>query len=339
MNVEIAQRLAARRRQSGLSQEALAEKLGVSRQAVSKWERSESSPDTDNLIALAHLYGVSLDELLYVDDALKDDVRFEATDRAVGQSQKEEPRVSAEETDGEDVCAPGVDSDEAASVIDDKKKVHIGLDGIHVFDGDDYVHLSWHDGIHVRDGKKGEEVHVGWGGVRVKDASCHDGAKDDDGRRGGGRCRGDGDGFAADDAGTETFYSCADAWHAAYGRCRFDRSWTRFPYPLLALLMYLLLGFFADAWGSGLFLFFTVPVYYMIGHAITHRRVAPLVAGLYPLGVTAWFCYMAFGLNSWHPAWALFLTIPLVEWLVHALSRWWSRSHAKAASESTRTAG
>ena len=39
--------------------------LGVSRQAVSKWERSESSPDTDNLIALAALYGVSLDELLY----------------------------------------------------------------------------------------------------------------------------------------------------------------------------------------------------------------------------------------------------------------------------------
>ena len=71
MNVEIAQRLSARRKQSGLSQEALAEKLGVSRQAVSKWERSESSPDTDNLIALAQLYGVSLDELLYVDDEIR----------------------------------------------------------------------------------------------------------------------------------------------------------------------------------------------------------------------------------------------------------------------------
>lgn len=76
MNVEIAERLAARRKQAGLSQEALAEKLGVSRQAVSKWERSESSPDTDNLIALAKLYGVSLDELLYVDDAIADDVAF-----------------------------------------------------------------------------------------------------------------------------------------------------------------------------------------------------------------------------------------------------------------------
>lgn len=65
MNVAIAQRLAALRREHGLTQEQLAERIGVSRQAVSKWERTESSPDTDNLIALARLYGVTLDELLY----------------------------------------------------------------------------------------------------------------------------------------------------------------------------------------------------------------------------------------------------------------------------------
>lgn len=65
MDLAMAQRLVNRRKAAGLSQEALAAQLGVSRQAVSKWERSESSPDTDNLIALAALYGVSLDELLY----------------------------------------------------------------------------------------------------------------------------------------------------------------------------------------------------------------------------------------------------------------------------------
>lgn len=64
MNLEIANRLVELRRTNGLSQEDLAAKLGVSRQAVSKWERAESSPDTDNLIALAGLYGLSLDELL-----------------------------------------------------------------------------------------------------------------------------------------------------------------------------------------------------------------------------------------------------------------------------------
>ena len=64
MNLEIANRLVALRRERGLSQEDLAARLGVSRQAISKWERAESSPDTDNLIALARLYGVSLDALL-----------------------------------------------------------------------------------------------------------------------------------------------------------------------------------------------------------------------------------------------------------------------------------
>ena len=64
MNLEIANRLLALRREHGYSQEELAYKLEVSRQAVSKWERAESSPDTDNLLALARLYGVSLDALL-----------------------------------------------------------------------------------------------------------------------------------------------------------------------------------------------------------------------------------------------------------------------------------
>ena len=64
MNIEIANRLVNLRKSNGLSQEALAEKLGISRQAVSKWERAEASPDTDNLILLAKIYKVSLDELL-----------------------------------------------------------------------------------------------------------------------------------------------------------------------------------------------------------------------------------------------------------------------------------
>ena len=47
-----------------MTQEYVAESVGVSRQAVSKWERGLSSPSTANLIALAKLYGVSVEELL-----------------------------------------------------------------------------------------------------------------------------------------------------------------------------------------------------------------------------------------------------------------------------------
>ena len=82
MNVETAQRLADLRRSKGFSQEGLARKLGLSRQAVSKWERAESSPDTENLISLAKLYGVSLDDLLNPSDEIEDDIEFENEDRA-----------------------------------------------------------------------------------------------------------------------------------------------------------------------------------------------------------------------------------------------------------------
>lgn len=64
MDIKTADRLQELRKSHGYSQEALSEKLGVSRQAVSKWERGESSPDTDNLIALANIYGITLDDIL-----------------------------------------------------------------------------------------------------------------------------------------------------------------------------------------------------------------------------------------------------------------------------------
>ena len=63
MNVETSQRLADLRRSKGFSQEGLARKLGLSRQAVSKWERAESSPDTES-------------------DEIEDDIEFENEDRA-----------------------------------------------------------------------------------------------------------------------------------------------------------------------------------------------------------------------------------------------------------------
>ena len=52
------------RQQRGLSQEKLAEQVGVSRQAVSKWEVGDASPDTDKLIPLARALGITVDELL-----------------------------------------------------------------------------------------------------------------------------------------------------------------------------------------------------------------------------------------------------------------------------------
>lgn len=56
--------LKAHRIQCQMTQEFVAERLGVSRQAVSKWENGSSDPSTSNLLALAKLYGISPEELL-----------------------------------------------------------------------------------------------------------------------------------------------------------------------------------------------------------------------------------------------------------------------------------
>lgn len=56
--------LKERRIQCNMTQELVAERLGVSRQAVSKWENGSSDPSTSNLLALAKLYNVGVEELL-----------------------------------------------------------------------------------------------------------------------------------------------------------------------------------------------------------------------------------------------------------------------------------
>lgn len=152
MNIEIANRLVQLRKEKNLSQEALANELGISRQAVSKWERAEASPDTDNLISLAKLYGVSLDELLKTD-----------------QFQFESSKTSDEKTD-------------SYSFKKEEKKekdeyVHISLaKGIHVKEKNgDEVHVGW-KGIHVSEGGSKNDVDWDESGVFVngKEYDCKD---------------------------------------------------------------------------------------------------------------------------------------------------------------------
>ena len=64
MNTTLGKRIAALRREKELKQEELAEKIGVSSQAVSKWENDQTCPDITLLPLLAKILGVSIDELL-----------------------------------------------------------------------------------------------------------------------------------------------------------------------------------------------------------------------------------------------------------------------------------
>ena len=72
------------RKQKGLTQEAVAEKLGVSRQTVSKWETDETLPDIRQSKHLAVLYGLTLDELIDFDlDVREVEEAIERTSEAV----------------------------------------------------------------------------------------------------------------------------------------------------------------------------------------------------------------------------------------------------------------
>ena len=306
MDLAMAQRLVDRRKAAGLSQEALAAQLGVSRQAVSKWERSESSPDTDNLIALAALYGVSLDELLY----------GEAVDDA------DDPEDGDTGADASDEAKEDEDSADNTS-RSDKPLVDISLaHGIHVIDPDkgEEVHVGW-NGIHVTNDRKGEEVHVGPSGVHVD-------TLEDDGHS----VHTNADGTVTIDG--ETFSSWKEAHdkldhHGKHFHTKLGRAWNKFPFPALVALAYLALGIVYGTWGMGLFLVFLIPVYYAIGDFIDRRRLSMLIGSVYPAAAIAWFLYIWLCLGQPHPAWVILITIPVVGALMHWCRKQWK--HRKQA--------
>ena len=62
--MKINEKIYSLRKQAGLSQEELADKLNVSRQTVSKWELGDSTPDFDKIVPLCNIFGITTEELL-----------------------------------------------------------------------------------------------------------------------------------------------------------------------------------------------------------------------------------------------------------------------------------
>lgn len=253
MNIEIANRLVNLRKEKNLSQEALAEKLGISRQAVSKWERAEASPDTDNLILLARLYGVSLDELLQTEDEIP---------RAENETVYDESEGTEEGTDSN-----GQDSS--------KEYVHIGLGGIHVKDKDGTeVHVGW-NGIHVDEKKNNNKVNIDKEGVYIN------GEKQD---RNWVTHHHHFPILVFVIAAYLILGICLNAWHPGWlilfliplvqslieAICR--KNANIFAYPVLALGVFFALGIFKDMWHPGWAVFLTVPVYYSLAAYIQGLR-------------------------------------------------------------------
>lgn len=264
MNIEIANRLVNLRKSNNLSQEALAEKLGISRQAVSKWERAEASPDTDNLILLARLYNVSLDELLRTEDEIPRPEEEEKEADGAQNINETDPGMTGETDEG----------GEKGSENDDEEYVRVGFQGIHVKNKDEEVHVGW-DGIHVDDKRKGENVHIDKKGVYVNGEKYE---KE----------------WFSHHAHFPMFLviiiayfiiGCVwGAWHPGWIIFLLVPIWHSlveaierrnancFAYPVFVTLIYLMLGFFWFAWHPGWVVYLTVPLYYSIVSYVYDRK-------------------------------------------------------------------
>ena len=234
MTLETANRLYELRKKHNLSQEELAERLGVSRQAVSKWERSEASPDTDNLIALAKIYDLSLDELIY--------------------GEKEE---KSEEENGKERADNSAD--------ESSKNVFINID-----DGDSKVRIE-HDGITVEE-KDGSTVKINFGEKimdkvirKIEDEMDDDDEDDDDDD--------DDDEFYETIYFTEGDIKGTDKkLHLKIKKT--NKFWLEFPYAIICAIAYLIFGFYdiCGGWALSWIIFVTIPVYYSFVEAIYKKR-------------------------------------------------------------------
>jgi len=244
MKIELGQRLSALRKENNFSQEDIAERLGVSRQAISNWERGESSPDTENLIELSMLYNVSVDELIF------------------GKKETNETEKKSGEDDAEGNNNTAESTEESKPV----NNVHIGFDGIKVYDEKNKTTVDIGlKGIHVSDGGNNQEVHIDKNHILVNGEDkkpniwIH----------------------AVFPIAVFFIYMTVsllvkDIWYCSwlilsaipiigslYDAVK-EKNPERFAYPFLVIAVFLAIGLIAKIWHPTWVIFITIPMYYMI---------------------------------------------------------------------------
>ena len=280
MNIETANILLQYRKKSGLSQEELASKIGVSRQAVSKWERAEASPDTDNLILLAKVYGVTIDELLTGDP----EEILNRNKQDIEDNKSEENTATDEEKETEN------------NGTNEEPKAKVSFrNGIHVDDGKDKVDISFRNGIHV-DSSDGAKVHIDRKGINVVDESGKQKVYTDEN----GHIYGDKDykkynkknpamefpiwlvsvvafflfGFLDILGGWVTswlWFLVIPLYYTTVKAIQ-KKKVNIFCYPVFITWVYLVLGLYTDLWHPMWLLFLTIPVFYYIANIIDRKN-------------------------------------------------------------------
>ena len=263
------------RRRHGLSQEEFAEKLYVSRQAVSKWERGEAYPDTENLIAISDMFGVTIDDLLKSENICE------------GEPVSEENEDNNDNDSGFKVNVGNkvkVNLTGGITVDDDDTKVKIDFDNgdILVDDEDCKVKVGLgHGGITV-DSDDGVKVKLGRFGIEIDD----DDDDDDDMSSATGLiavlhkipypiiaalaflCCGfflDGWGWAW------TFFMTIPIYYSVLTSIR-KRCFSSFDYTVFVAFIYCLISALFKLWHPMWIIFLTLPIYYPIAASIDNRN-------------------------------------------------------------------
>lgn len=258
MNVEIAQRLAEMRRAKGYSQEELAEKLGLSRQAVSKWERAESSPDTGNIIALAKLYGVTIDELLRIDDDVADDVAFESRDRASSADAQAQAAAEPAQAASAPEQAPAQTQAQAAAASPVRAAAEAACPqapGCPPQAPPGFVPPEYGAPHGAGSAAQPQPPHTAYQQAAYQHPASPVQAE------------------AAYQQAASQSQPQAPGCPPAAPQKRKHGPWTTFPYPILCVIVFLLAGFFLSAWHPAWVVFLTIPLYYWIANVIENDPV------------------------------------------------------------------
>lgn len=279
MNIEIANLLLNYRKNNNLSQEELASKIGVSRQAVSKWERGEASPDTDNLIALAEIYGVTLDELLKGKN-------YNSNQNTMNNFQNTENYNTEYANINEDSENNSDYSGNYEKIPQDKVSFK---NGIHINSKNgDKVNISFKDGIDIHS-HNNDNVKVGWNGVFVEENGENKVYTDNDGN----------------------IYVRDDIKHHKEKNPAL-KIWNKIPFYAVAIILFILWGTSGvmHGWALSWLSFLTIPLYYSLGNAIFKHKPSHFA---YP--VLTLIIYIISGfysiLGGWTLGWIIFLTIPI----------------------------
>lgn len=325
MTIETANRLFDLRKKRGLSQEELAEKLGVSRQAVSKWERSEASPDTDNLIALAKIYGLTLDQLIYGTEEPNDE--------------KSDNENEADSADDEDDFSETEKKDAAFITVNDKNgnrvTINVGDDGVKIkqsasdstentvnvsgeIDPDEDIDKALKNAIKgaimnnkgiTVESEDGDTVKLSFDGIKIKHKSKRKSNDDPE---------------EVDESDYDD-----DEDYGSYENKKEDNGiavsiMLNLPYTILCIIAYLLFGCFnvCGGWAYSWIIFLTIPIWHSLIDAFRHRKFCNFA---YPVLMVFIYLYIGLYHRIWHPTWIIYLTIavyyPIAETIDNVIAK------------------